>query len=33
VLAELRRLDPGETFVNLQDVARAVGIGTETAEH
>jgi len=29
VLADLRRLPPGQQFENVQDVARAVGIGTE----
>ncbi len=29
VLADLRRLPAGQTFENLQDVARALGIGTE----
>ena len=29
VLADLRRLPAGEQFENVQDVARALGIGTE----
>jgi hypothetical protein len=29
VLADLRRLPSGESFENVQDVARALGIGTE----
>ena len=29
VLADLRRLPDGERFENVQDVARALGIGTE----
>ncbi len=29
VLSDLRRLPGGETFENVQDVARALGIGTE----
>jgi hypothetical protein len=29
VLAELRRLPAGQEFGNLQDVARALGLGTE----
>jgi len=29
VLADLRRLPPGQQFDNVQDVARALGIGTE----
>jgi hypothetical protein len=29
VLADLRRLPAGEQFTNVQDVARALGIGTE----
>ncbi|MGX5656912.1 DUF2795 domain-containing protein [Geodermatophilus nigrescens] len=29
VLADLRRLPEGQTFDNVQDVARALGIGTE----
>ncbi|MGY1728782.1 DUF2795 domain-containing protein [Geodermatophilus sp. SYSU D01062] len=29
VLADLRRLPAGQTFENVQDVARALGIGTE----
>ena len=29
VLADLRRLPSGETIENVQDVARALGIGTE----
>jgi hypothetical protein len=29
VLADLRRLPEGTTFENVQDVARALGIGTE----
>ncbi len=29
VLADLRRLPEGEQFENVQDVARALGIGTE----
>ena len=29
VLADLRRLPSGEEFTNVQDVARALGIGTE----
>jgi hypothetical protein len=29
VLAQLRRLPDGEEFANLQDVARALGLGTE----
>jgi hypothetical protein len=33
VLAELRRLPGDERFVNLQAVARAIGIGTETGGH
>ena len=30
VLADLRRLPSGEQYDNVQDVARALGIGTET---
>ncbi|GAB3201637.1 hypothetical protein GCM10027261_36640 [Geodermatophilus arenarius] len=29
VLGDLRRLPEGQTFENVQDVARALGIGTE----
>ena len=29
VLADLRRLPAGEQFTNVQDVARALGLGTE----
>ncbi|MGY1662961.1 DUF2795 domain-containing protein [Geodermatophilus sp. SYSU D00705] len=29
VLSDLRRLPEGEQFTNVQDVARALGIGTE----
>ena len=29
VLADLRRLPEGQEFTNVQDVARALGIGTE----
>jgi len=29
VLADLRRLPEGQQFTNVQDVARALGIGTE----
>ena len=29
VLAQLRRLPDGEEFANVQDVARALGLGTE----
>ena len=29
VLADLRRLPAGERFANVQDVARALGLGTE----
>ena len=29
VLADLRRLPSGQQFANVQDVARALGIGTE----
>jgi hypothetical protein len=29
VLAQLQRLPAGEEFANLQDVARALGLGTE----
>ena len=29
VLAQLRRLPAGEQFTNIQDVARALGLGTE----
>jgi hypothetical protein len=29
VLAQLRRLPAGEQFANVQDVARALGLGTE----
>jgi hypothetical protein len=29
VLADLRRLPGGQTFDNVQDVARALGLGTE----
>jgi hypothetical protein len=29
VLADLRRLPTGQEFANVQDVARALGIGTE----
>ena len=29
VLAQLRRLPEGEEFTNVQDVARALGLGTE----
>jgi hypothetical protein len=29
VLADLRRLPAGEQFTNVQDVARALGVGTE----
>lgn len=29
VLAQLRRLPGGEEFANVQDVARALGLGTE----
>ena len=29
VLADLRRLPAGQEFTNVQDVARALGIGTE----
>ena len=29
VLGDLRRLPPGQQFENVQDVARALGIGTE----
>jgi hypothetical protein len=29
VLAGLRRLPPGEEFANVQDVAQALGLGTE----
>ncbi len=29
VLADLRRLPPGQEFANVQDVAHALGLGTE----